>query len=97
MRNHVFLLTPKGLRLSPAYNPNPIVGQQGLHLDITDTDNALDYGLAFEVIDFFRLSHAAATQIYDQALQAVGTCQHVAISLGISRVEQVAKQSAFTV
>ncbi|MFZ3191603.1 MAG: type II toxin-antitoxin system HipA family toxin [Moraxellaceae bacterium] len=97
LRNHGFLLTPKGWRLSPAYDLNPIVGQQGLHLNITDTDNALDYGLAFEVIDFFRLSHAAATQIYDQVLQAVSTWQHVASLLGISRVEQISKQSAFRV
>lgn len=53
--------------------------------------------MAFAVIDLFRLSHAAATQIYDQVLQAVSTWQHVASLLGISRVEQVAKQSAFRV
>lgn len=56
LRNHGFLLTNKGWKLSPAYDLNPIVGNRGLHLNITDTANALDYSLAFEVIDFFRLS-----------------------------------------
>ena len=52
--------------MSPAYDLNPIVGRQGLHLNITDKANGLDYGLAFEVMDFFRLTRADATRIYDE-------------------------------
>ena len=55
LRNHGFLLTKNGWKLSPAYDLNPIVGKHGLHLNITDADNALDYQLAFDVKDFFRL------------------------------------------
>jgi serine/threonine-protein kinase HipA len=97
LRNHGFLLTNKGWKLSPAYDLNPIVGKQGLHLNITDTANALDYRLAFEVIDFFRLSQDQATQIYDEVLLAVKQWKSIANRLGIRRSEQLIKQEAFNV
>ena len=97
LRNHGFLLTNKGWKLSPAYDLNPIVGKQGLHLNITDTSNELDYRLAFDVIDFFRLDRDEATRIYDEVLSAVKHWQSIANQLGISRSEQLAKQEAFNV
>ncbi|MBN3255937.1 type II toxin-antitoxin system HipA family toxin [Pectobacterium brasiliense] len=97
LRNHGFLLTDRGWKLSPAYDLNPIVGKHGLHLNITDTANELDYALAFEVIDFFRLSREDATRIYDEVLGAVKGWQAAANRLGISRNEQLAKQEAFNV
>ena len=97
LRNHGFLLTSMGWKLSPAYDLNPIVGKQGLHLNITDTANALDYKLAFEVIDFFRLTHAEAIRIYDEVLGAVKDWQNAASGLGINRSEQIMKQEAFNV
>lgn len=97
LRNHGFLLTKNGWKLSPAYDLNPIVGKHGLHLNITDADNALDYQLAFDVKNFFRLSQTQATQIYDEVLMAVKRWQAVAKRLGISRAEQAMKQSAFNV
>ncbi|RVU31967.1 type II toxin-antitoxin system HipA family toxin [Rheinheimera riviphila] len=97
LRNHGFLLSDKGWHLSPAYDLNPIVGKQGLHLNITDKDNSLDYALAFEVADFFRLTRENATQIYDEVLAAVGNWQQKALALGISRAEQLLKAAAFRV
>ncbi|WP_420554653.1 type II toxin-antitoxin system HipA family toxin [Neptuniibacter marinus] len=97
LRNHGFLLTKNGWKLSPAYDLNPIVGKHGLHLNITDADNALDYQLAFDVKDFFRLSQTQAMQIYDEVLMAVKQWQTVAKQLGISRAEQAMKESAFNV
>ena len=73
------------------------MGKHGLHLNITDADNALDYQLAFDVKDFFRLSQTQATQIYDEVLIAVKQWQTVAKQLGISRAEQAMKKSAFNV
>lgn len=78
-------------------NLNPIAGKAGLHLNITDTDNALDYQLAFEVKEFFRLSKTQAMQIYDEVLGSVKEWQAVAQKLGISRAEQVIKAVAFNV
>lgn len=97
LRNHGFLLAKNGWKLSPAYDLNPILGKNGLHLNITDTDNTLDYQLAFEVKDFFRLSQTQASQIYDEVLNAVKQWQAVAKRLGTSRAEQAMKESAFNI
>lgn len=95
LRNHGFLLKKNGWKLSPAYDLNPIVGKSGLHLNITETDNALNYQLAFEVKELFRLSQNQATQIYDEVLAAVNHWKIVAKRLGISRAEQAIKAAAF--
>lgn len=97
LRNHGFLLSKNGWNLSPAYDLNPIAGKHGLHLNITQTDNALDYQLAFEVRDFFRLSKTQATQIYDEVLSAVKQWKVVAKRLRLSQAEQAMKESAFNV
>lgn len=97
LRNHGFLLTKNGWKLSPAYDLNPIIGKSGLHLNITDTDNALDYQLAFDVKEFFRLSQTTATKIYDEVMNSVKEWQAVAKKLGISRAEQAIKAEAFNV
>ena len=97
LRNHGFLLTSRGWVLSPAYDLNPIVGNRGLALNITDRSNALDYQLAFEVVDFFRLRKDRATTIYDEVLESVRNWQTIASRHGISRGEILRKQSAFNV
>lgn len=97
LRNHGLLLDPKGWRLSPAYDLNPVVGKSGLHLNITDAENALNYDLAFDVAEFFRLTPEQATVIYDDVLKAVSRWQGVASQLSISRSEQLLKQEAFNV
>ena len=53
LRNHGFIYNQKGWLLSPAYDINPVTTANGLHLNVTDSDNVLDYELAMEVIDFF--------------------------------------------
>ncbi len=40
LRNHGFLLTNDGWRLSPAYDVNPVYFGTGLTLNISETDNA---------------------------------------------------------
>lgn len=41
LRNHGFLLTPKGWESSPAYDMNPNENGSGLKLNISETNNAL--------------------------------------------------------
>lgn len=95
LRNHGFLLTNKGWQLSPAYDLNPLVSKRGLHLNITDNDNSLDYGLAFKVAEFFNLTKTQANKIYDEVLTVVSRWQELAQKLGIGRAEQLIKQAAF--
>lgn len=55
LRNHGFLLTPKGWRLAPAYDLNPSIDKEGLSLSIDMENNALDFDLAKSVGAYFRL------------------------------------------
>lgn len=95
LRNHGFIYQNAGWILSPAYDLNPSPLSQGLHLNITDSDNRLDFQLAFEVAEFFQLTPNQAKQIYDEVMTAVNKWQKFATNLGISRQEQEMMKYAF--
>ncbi|HDL5518503.1 TPA: HipA domain-containing protein, partial [Mannheimia haemolytica] len=97
LRNHGFIYAQEGWILSPAYDLNPVPLSQGLHLNITDSDNRLDYQLAFDVADFFQLSKQQAVQIYDEVLKEINNWQNVAKEIGIPRQEQEQMKFAFNV
>lgn len=97
LRNHGFIYQQGGWALSSAYDLNPVTPANGLHLSITDDNNSLDYDLAFEVIDFFKLSHSQAKTIKSEVLDSVSRWSEVATSLGISRSEQMTMASAFNI
>ncbi len=66
LRNHGFILDPgRGWRLSAAYDMNPVAHADGLKLNITDSDNALDLELAREVAEYFRVSGSEAEQLIE--------------------------------
>lgn len=97
LRNHGFIYHKGGWVLSPAYDINPVTPSHGLHLNITDDDNRLDYNLAMEVIDFFQLEKNEAGKIKQQVLESVSQWQSVAKRMGISRGEQQLMAPAFNV
>ena len=97
LRNHGFVYRKGGWKLSPAYDMNPVTPADGLHLFITDNDNRLDYALAMEVIDFFRLKPSEAKYIRDEVLAAVGKWRTEATALKIDRQEQNRMAGAFNV
>lgn len=55
LRNHGFILTHEGWRLSPAFDINPSIDKDGLSLNIDMDNNALDIDLARSVGVYFRL------------------------------------------
>lgn len=96
LRNHGFILEPgKGWRLSQAYDMNPVPHADGLKLNITDADNALDLELAREVAEYFRLSLVEADQTIAEFQAIVGQWRAVAESLGLSASEQSRMAHAF--
>lgn len=95
LRNHGFLYRDGGWILSPAYDINPVTPAQGLHLNISDDDNSLDYDLALSVIDFFQLETAEAEAILNEVRESVAGWQALARELGISRGEQNLMAPAF--
>jgi serine/threonine-protein kinase HipA len=95
LRNHGVIYHNKGWILSPAYDLNPVTPANGLHLNITDTDNRLDFNLAMEVTDFFQLKKSAAETIKQEVLSSVSLWQNTANKIGISRQEQLMLAPAF--
>ncbi len=97
LRNHGFLLTESGWTLSPAFDLNPDPEGTGLSLNISETDNALNFDLALEVAPFFRLDSGSAGEILRQIRGAVSGWRQHARQLRIPSTEQDLMASAFEV
>lgn len=95
LRNHGFLLTDAGWKLSPAYDINPVADGTGLTLNINEDDNSLDLSLALSVIGQFRISRVQADTIIAQVQAAVAGWKTVAKNMGISKREMDIMESAF--
>jgi serine/threonine-protein kinase HipA len=95
LRNHGFLLTDKGWRLSPAYDINPNEFGSGLSLNISEKDNSLDLELALSVAEYFRVDEQKGKVIIDQVKSSVSNWRSVASEIGISRAEQDRMSKAF--
>jgi len=95
LRNHGFLLTPKGWTLSPAYDINPDETGMGLKLNISEDDNALDFELAVSVAEYFGLNGKQAEEILNEVKTSVSNWQKIASKYGISRSEQELVRNAF--
>jgi serine/threonine-protein kinase HipA len=66
LRNHGFLLTDTGWRLSPAYDINPNEYGTGLHLNISEADNALEPEPATSLSSYFSVSEARGRQSFNR-------------------------------
>lgn len=97
LRNHGFILTTKGWKLSPAYDVNPDEFGNGLKLNIDDNDNSLDFDLALRVAKYFGLPPTKANDILSSILSIIKKWQQVASKYGISRSEQEMMRSAFRI
>ena len=95
LRNHGFLLTNAGWRLSPAYDINPNPHGQGLSLNISEEDNALDFALAMEVAPLFRLKHDVAEQIIMRVKEVVTYYRDYAEKASLPRSEQDSMSPSF--
>lgn len=69
LRNHGFLLTANGWKLSPLFDVNPVPVGDRLALNVNEVDNSIDLDLAIEVADYFGISKAEteciATEVCD--------------------------------
>lgn len=97
LRNHGFLLTPKGWILSPAYDLNPVPKSNGLHLNISEFSNALELDLAREVAPQFRVETSYAAEIIEQVTGAVSHWHEEAKKFGIGRSDMLQMEDAFRV
>lgn len=95
LRNHGFILDSQGWRLSPAYDINPVTPAHGLHLNINESSNQLDFALAQEVADYFRVKPTRAKSIQQEVCRSVSHWAEKAKAIGISRSEQERMAQAF--
>jgi len=97
LRNHGFILTDTGWRLSPAFDLNPSIDKDGLALNIDMDNNALDINLAQSTGAYFRLGKNEMENILNEVKSAVSGWQKTATAIGIPRSEQMLMAAAFKV
>jgi serine/threonine-protein kinase HipA len=95
LRNHGFILTPVGWRLSPAYDMNPNEMGHGLTLNISENSNDLDISLAIETANLYQLKNDRAESILKEILQKLGNWRTVAKKFGINNSEIEQTKRAF--
>jgi len=95
MRNHGFLLSDKGWRLSPAFDINPSVDKNGLALNIDMDDNSLDFELAKSVGEYFMLKTDEMDEIIRQVKAVTKRWKTYASAIGISKKGQELMEPAF--
>ena len=94
LRNHGFLLGVKGWSLSPAFDMNPNPQGKGLTLNISETDNSLDFGLALSVAKYFRVEKNAEA-ILKKVRRSVGKWKTMTKKFAIPTNEADLMASAF--
>jgi serine/threonine-protein kinase HipA len=95
LRNHGFLLEPRGWSLAPAYDVNPVPTGGALTLNISETDNAMDLTLVRDVAKYFRIDARRANAIIREMVAVVRDWPKEAKAAGISRSEQERMAPAF--
>lgn len=95
LRNHGFMLTEKGWILSPAYDINPNETGSGLSLNISESDNSINFELAVEVAEYFRVDKHKAKKIMDVIKSKVSDWKVLSEKYGISKREQSMMEKAF--
>jgi len=95
LRNHGFILSPEGWRLSPAYDMNPTIDKAGLSLNIDLDLNALDFELAQSVGKFFQLDNKEMEMVIDEIQTSVAKWEKIAIELGIPTAQRRLMETAF--
>ena len=95
LRNHGFILTKQGWRLSPAYDMNPNEMGSGLTLNISENNNFLDLSLAMETANYYHLKKATAERILQEMQKEVSGWRRTAKKFGISNSEIEQTKRAF--
>lgn len=96
LRNHGFLLTEKGWRLSPMYDVNPVPYGEMLSLNVSLDDSRIDLDLAYEVASFFGLTLKEARSETKEMLTTVRMqWRHIADGCGLNRAAQNEMAQAF--
>lgn len=98
LRNHGFLLTNSGWRLSPMYDVNPVAEGDELALNVSENDNRISIGLALETTRYYGINRFDAERIVSGILSTVkDNWEKIAKSYGLNRTDIEDKRPAFSV
>lgn len=98
LRNHGFLLSKSGWKLSPMYDTNPVPYGDTLSLNVSETDNSISIDLALESAKYYELSNDEAIEISNSILSTVKeNWEKLANKYGINRNEIEYMRPAFYV
>ncbi len=95
LRNHGFILSERGWRISPAYDMNPNENGTGLKLNISENDNSLNVDLVMTVAKYFNVNNTKSQTILSEVLTMIAKWNDVAKSLGLSNEERQRLALAF--
>ena len=96
LRNHGFLLTGQGWRLSPMYDVNPVPYGESLALNVSLDDARIDPELAVEAAPFFGISKQEAQETARQMLTKIKQLwRPTAEACGLGHTAQNAMAPAF--
>jgi serine/threonine-protein kinase HipA len=96
LRNHGFILTAEGWRLSPAYDMNPSIDKTDHTLAIDDVDNRADLTTAIATSAFYGLDRSAAASMVEKIVQVVARWPGRARKVGIASADISLMGSAFS-
>ncbi|MBL4818296.1 MAG: type II toxin-antitoxin system HipA family toxin [Deltaproteobacteria bacterium] len=101
LRNHGFLYEgPRGWRLSPAYDMNPVptdIKRKILSTAINLEDTTASVDLAMEVYSYFDLNLNKASEILKEVRNSVKTWREEALKIGLKKTEINRMESAFEI
>lgn len=95
LRNHGFILSTNGWRLSPAFDMNPNETGNGLTLNVSESSNEQHVELAMETADLYRLKRERAEGILRELQQEISKWQSIARKIGLSSTEIEQVKRAF--
>lgn len=86
LRNHAFIMTDHGWRISPMYDVNPNIYGDTLSLNITADDNQMRFDVALEAAKSFGIEQEQANEIIESIRSVVESYWKTAAGdLGLSR------------
>lgn len=96
LRNHAFILSCNGWRLSPLYDVNPVPYGEELSLNVSESDNRINADLAIATAERFGIGKNEAAKTASEIIKTVGNnWQRIASVCGISRGQIESMRPAF--
>lgn len=98
LRNHAFIFTKKGWRLSPAFDVNPVPYGDELSLNVSKDSNQIFIDLAIDVAPKFGIERGRAVKLSTEITKTVNSAwEPIARSYDLSRAQIENMRPAFSI